>query len=124
MAEKEVSPQESKSRPEATYNEELGKLKADVGKLQSDVAELVGLLKASAADKAAGAKGKYDEEARHALNALQGKLDELIGQSKKTVEDVGDQIGEHPINALLITFSLGFILAKLMDHGGSSGPTG
>lgn len=110
--------------PDAAYREELDKLKTDIGQLQSDVSELVSLLKNSATDKGADIKDKVNSEAEHILDELVDKLDEGLSRGKKTVDEVSEQIGEHPVGTLFITFSLGYILAKIMERGGGSGKSG
>jgi len=121
MAEKERLAQVETSTSDAAYREELDRLKNDIGKLQSDVGELVTLLKASASGKSADIKGRVSEEAEHLFDDLVGKLDEGVNRGKKTMNEVSDQIGEHPVGTLFITFSLGYILAKIMERGGGSG---
>ena len=117
MAEKAPSTKADDPAPDP-YREEMDKLKKDIGKLQSDVSELVSLLKESAADKGTDIKGKVSKEAERIFDELMEKVDEGVSRGKKTVDDVGEQIGEHPVGTLFITFSLGYILAKLMERGG------
>jgi len=122
-------PEQASSKPtpvraataEEGYREEIDKLKGDIGRLQTDVSELVSLLKASATDKGSDIKGKVSDEAGQLFDQLMSKLDEGVSRGKKTVDEVGEQIGEHPVGTLFITFSLGYILAKIMERGGGSG---
>ena len=106
---------------EAGYSDEIEKLKTDIGRLQTDVSEIVGLLKSQATNKGADIKGKVGDEAERLFDQLMDKLDEGVSRGKKTVDEVGEQIGEHPVGTLFITFSLGYILAKIMERGGGSG---
>ena len=106
---------------EAGYRDEIDRLKTDIGKLQSDVSELVTLLKSSATTKGSDIKGKVSDEAGQLFDQCMEKLDEGVSRGKKTVDEVGEQIGEHPVGTLFITFSLGYILAKIMERGGGSG---
>jgi ElaB/YqjD/DUF883 family membrane-anchored ribosome-binding protein len=120
MSEKGSSTHAPAPVPEAAYREEMDKLKKDIGKLQSDVSELVGLLKNSAADKGSDIKGKVSREAERIFDELMTKVDEGVSRGKHTVDEFGEQIGEHPVGTLFITFSLGYILAKIMERGGGS----
>jgi ElaB/YqjD/DUF883 family membrane-anchored ribosome-binding protein len=120
MPEKAPPTQTPAPVPDAAYREEMDKLKKDIGKLQSDVSELVGLLKDSAADKSSDIKGKVGREAERIFDELMAKVDEGVSRGKHTVDEVGEQIGEHPVGTLFITFSLGYILAKIMERGGGS----
>jgi len=117
MAEKAPSTRANDPAPDP-YREEMDKLKNDIGKLQSDVSELVNLLKDSAADKGTDIKGKVSREGERIFDEVMARLDESVTRGKKTVDDVGEQISEHPVSALFITFGLGYILAKLTEHGG------
>jgi len=125
MPEKATSPQKpapvTELKTDAAYREEIDRLKTDIGKLQSDVSELVGLLKASATDKGSDLKGKVGQEAERIFDELVDKLDEGVSRGKKSFDEVGERIGEHPVGTLFITFSLGYILAKIMERGGGSG---
>jgi ElaB/YqjD/DUF883 family membrane-anchored ribosome-binding protein len=118
MPEKSSPTQAPAPVPDAAYRKEIDTLKADIGKLQSDVSELVDLLKSSATDKGADIKGKVSSEAERIFDQLMEKVDEGVSRGKKTVDDVGEQIEEHPVGTLFITFGLGYILAKLMERGG------
>jgi ElaB/YqjD/DUF883 family membrane-anchored ribosome-binding protein len=106
---------------EAGYRDEINRLKADIGTLQADVSEIIGLLKHSATNKGSDIKDKVGKEAEHLFDQLMDKLDEGVSRGRKTVDEVGEQIGEHPVGTLFITFSLGYILAKIMERGGGSG---
>jgi len=105
-------------------HKELENLKADLKKLQADMAELAGSVKTAASEKAATAKDQVNDEAQHALKELQNRLNDLMGQGRETLDQAGEQIGQHPVSSLVGAFGLGFILAMLLERGGNSGSSG
>ncbi len=113
---------ETKTTKEAPESrQEFSNLEADIDKLRADVAELADIVKTTATGKAAAAKEQLGTEAQRALEELQQRLDALIGQGRQTVDQVGEQIGQHPVSSLVGAFGLGFILAMLLERGGNTG---
>lgn len=115
----EQKPTGTKSDTET--HRELHDLKASIETLQSDLADLAEIVKATATEKTATAKDQFSDEAQHALEVLQDRLEALIGQGRKSVDQAGEQIGQHPVSSLVGSFGLGFILAMLLERGGGSG---
>jgi len=113
-----------RSTPEGAYREELQQLKGDIGKLQSDIAEITGMLRPAPARKSLDIKGKV-HKAEQAYNELVDRINDGIDHGKRTIGEVEEHISGHPTSTLIITFSVGYMLAKLMDlgkgHGSKSG---
>jgi ElaB/YqjD/DUF883 family membrane-anchored ribosome-binding protein len=97
---------------------DLDALKADIAKLREDMAGLTDTMRAAAGDRVADAKGRVEERARQAREELGERVDAAMGQGRRLVDEVDQQIGKRPFSSLLTAFGLGFIIAKLLDVGG------
>jgi ElaB/YqjD/DUF883 family membrane-anchored ribosome-binding protein len=97
---------------------DLDALKADIAKLREDMAGLSDTMRAAAGEKVAGAKERVQERARQAREELGERVDTAMGQGRRLVDEVDQQIGQHPFSSLLTAFGLGFVIAKLLDIGG------
>lgn len=111
------------SKETRTTNQGFDDVKEGLERLRKDVAELADIVKATAAERAASTRDQLDHEARRALEELQDRLDAMIGRARQTTDQVGDQISQHPVSSLVGAFGLGFILAMLLEKGGSAGPS-
>lgn len=97
---------------ERSLHEEMDSLKEDVAKLRSDVGDLLGLIKDLSAEKGngrAGLREEFDEQRERLWDAV-GRVRE---QGQRRVNDLEDQISEHPLGSLFAAFGLGYIIAKL-----------
>jgi ElaB/YqjD/DUF883 family membrane-anchored ribosome-binding protein len=91
---------------ESELEKELEKLRTDLTQLRADVAELTKVVKDIGVGKAESAKA-----------ALRERLDEARSRGKTAVEDLEEEVQQHPYGSLLTAFGAGFIIAKLMQHG-------
>jgi ElaB/YqjD/DUF883 family membrane-anchored ribosome-binding protein len=97
--------------------EEVQVLKDDVAKLRSDVSELVGLLKDLGLQKVDQTRDTVEEELQEQRERLRLAMGRARERGRSAVEDVEQQLTEHPVGTLLTAFGIGYILAKL---GGKS----
>jgi ElaB/YqjD/DUF883 family membrane-anchored ribosome-binding protein len=102
---------------EIELTKELEKLRSDLVQLRTDVAELAKAVKSVGVDKAESVKATVAEEVRHRREALRARIDEARARGRTAVEDLEDEIQQHPYGSLLTAFGAGFIIAKLLQHG-------
>lgn len=93
--------------------EEVQVLKDDVAKLRSDVSDLVGLLKDLGLQKIDETRGSVEEELQEQRERLRVAFGHARDRGKSAVEDVEQQMTEHPLGTLLTAFGIGYIIAKL-----------
>jgi ElaB/YqjD/DUF883 family membrane-anchored ribosome-binding protein len=98
--------------------EEMQVLKDDVEKLRSDISDLVGLLKDLGLQKIDETRGTVEEELQEQREKLRVVLGRARERGKSAVDDVEQQMTEHPLGTLLTAFGIGYIIAKL--SGGRS----
>lgn len=79
---------------------ELRTLKADLATLKHDLGDLVGLIKDVGGEK------------------LRQKASAAKQRAKETVDNTEEYIGEHPLMSVGVAFSVGFLIAKLLDMRG------
>ncbi len=96
---------------------EVDALKNDIAQLRKDIAGLTSAVKDAAADKVDEGKAQARDKIHTAWEALEGKLDEALGQGREGVRHVEQKIGEHPTASVLAAFGVGFLIAKLIDLG-------
>ena len=97
---------------------ELDELKADLARLREDISGLTDAVKGVAAERVNEAKGKATDTAKDAWEEVARRLDALAGQGREAVDQVGQQVGQHPAGSLMAAFGMGFVIAKLLDLGG------
>lgn len=97
---------------------QLDDLKADLKSLKTDVSELARIFKDLGLGKVDGVKSSIEEELRNRREEFRRQWDGVRDRGKKTVDDIEDGIGQHPLSSVLTAFGVGFIIAKLMDVGG------
>ncbi len=101
-------------------------LKADFEDLRADVAELANNFKAfleaqqksastenGEADAAASVtpEGENDE---NEWQELRRKLGEARLHSEKTIDDLNEEVAQHPLASLAVAFGVGYLAAKLL----------
>lgn len=99
------------------FEEEIESLKSDIAHLRSDVAELTNAIRGSTSDKAYEMKAQLQERIDATREQVRRKLREARERSSKTLDDVEETIGEHPIGSIATAVGVGFLIAKLMDLG-------
>jgi ElaB/YqjD/DUF883 family membrane-anchored ribosome-binding protein len=95
---------------------ELDHLRAEMAKLRADFAGVSEALKSAGKAEAASIKESASEFAETAEAEVKRLLGIIRDKSKKSVEVVEHQVGEHPFVALLAAFGIGFLIAKLTDR--------
>lgn len=98
--------------------EEVQVLKDDVAKLRADVSDLVGLLKDLGLQKVDQTRDNLEEELQEQRERLRLAMGHARERGRSAVDDVEQQINEHPLGTLLTAFGIGYIMAKL--SGGKS----
>jgi len=97
---------------------EIDALKSDISKLRDDIGSLTDAVRTVASDKINETKEHGRKTAQDAWEDLEDKLDEVLRRGKDSIDGVEEGIKQHPGGSLLTAFSLGFIIAKIMDIGG------
>ena len=102
----------------SNVQEEMQILKDDVAKLRADITDLVGLLKDLGLQKVDETRGNVEEELKEQRAKFQEALNRARERGMGSVEDLEQQMAEHPVGSLLTAFGIGYIIAKL--SGGRS----
>lgn len=101
-------------------------LKSDFEALRADVEELASSFKAfleeqkTHADTASGDADKLvgdspgGEGDDNEWQDFRRKLDEARLHSEQTIEDLGDEVVQHPLASLAVAFGVGYLAAKLL----------
>jgi ElaB/YqjD/DUF883 family membrane-anchored ribosome-binding protein len=97
--------------------DELRMLKEDLAVLRADVADLSGTLRDYAASRGEGIRSNLQHEVRMRRERLKERMADARVQGAKTVEEMEESIGQHPIASVATALGVGFVLAKLMDVG-------
>jgi ElaB/YqjD/DUF883 family membrane-anchored ribosome-binding protein len=103
---------------EDLIRKELDALKHDIAQLRKDIGGLTDAVKTVASDKVNATKSRTRERASSAVEEIESKLEELLGQGSSKMHDAEQKIADHPGASLLTAFGIGFVIAKLMDMGG------
>ena len=97
---------------------QLNDLKADLKNLQTDVGELVEILKALGLQKADGIKSSVKDDLQSKREELRRRWDRVRDRERKTVDDLEEGIGQHPLSSVFTAFFVGIIISRLLDLGG------
>lgn len=97
--------------------DELRMLKENLAVLRADVADLSGTLRNIASSRTEGMRSSLEEEVRTRRDRIKERMADARARGAKTVEDVEESIGQHPIASVATALGVGFVLAKLMDVG-------
>lgn len=98
---------------------ELNTLKEDIAKLRLDMADLGTALKDVAAERARNAKSRLAEGAEELSAGVRERLDEARQKGREVVDGLEEQIAGHPMGSIITAFGVGFIIASMMNSGGS-----
>ena len=89
-------------------------LKQNFSQLKDDVGSI---LKNTLGVGRSNAHAAKDEAASHAsayYGRAKDKFDDYRDRGTHQVENIGEQIGDHPVAAAAIAFGVGFVIAKLL----------
>ncbi len=103
---------------EDLIRKELDALKHDIAQLRKDIGGLTEAVKTVASDKVDETKSRTRQRATSAVEEIEAKLEELLGQGESKMHNVEQKISEHPGTSLLTAFGIGFVIAKMLDMGG------
>ena len=116
---------QDKSEDKSQDKDELAALKVDYDHLREDVAELASSFKAfleaqktrvtpqqGEAGEAAGSAG--EEEGETEWQEFRRKLDEARLHSEQAIDDLGQEVVQHPLASLAVAFGVGYLAAKLL----------
>jgi len=101
--------------------QELNALKQDVSQIRKDLAELSSAIRALAADKVESSRATVAENARKGKDELQKQLEQALSAGRKSVSDLESRIDQQPIASVLTAAAVGYVVARLLGHSGSSG---
>ncbi|WP_156782088.1 DUF883 family protein [Acidihalobacter aeolianus] len=101
-----------------TPKDEMNAIREDLSKLRADVAELTHALKDLAVNRAGTARDQAKAGVAEARERLKQQANRAGEQGREYYDAFEQQIGERPMTSLLVSFGIGFVLAKLLDLGG------
>lgn len=106
--------------------DEVGNLKSDFEDLRADMTELANSFKAfleaqqtqasaggAAAGEVSGATTNDDKDETE-WQEFRRKLDEARQHSEQTLEDINEEVAQHPLASLAVAFGVGYLAAKLL----------
>ena len=98
--------------------EEIQALKADIANLRADVADLAGTMQSVAGNRASRFRDSIQSELNDRTDRLRQRFDDVRTRGRKQLDDIEENVGEHPLGSLAAAVGVGFVLAKLMELGG------
>jgi hypothetical protein len=114
---------------EKQREKEMDALKMDIASLRDDIAALAASLRrlAEGATKKVASEGEQGtpkgegsdsgEWWHNGWTDFQRKLEEARSGGEKAIKDLVVEIERHPLGSIAAAFSIGFIIAKLLDSG-------
>lgn len=100
-----------------SVHEEIQALKEDLALLRSDMADLTSTMRDTARARARGVKSSVNDEIHELRERLRDRMEQARVQGMRSVEEVEESIGQHPLASVAAAVGVGFIIAKLMDLG-------
>ena len=100
-----------------TVEDEVDVLKADITKLRDDFKEFAALLKDAAAGDRAQA-GAASSLFGQSWEDLAKRIDDARKQGDETMQDLAEQVKQHPLASVALAFGVGYVIAKIMSGGG------
>lgn len=101
-----------------TPKDEINDIREDLNKLRQDVSDLTHTLKDIAADRAGNVRRQAKAGVAEARERLRQQANQAGQQGREYYDAFEKQVGERPLSSLLISFGIGFALAKLFEIGG------
>lgn len=93
--------------------ETLDDLRAEFDDLRSQVNELVKELKTKSEEKAE----KLGKKLENYQEKAEEKLHDAHDFGEASIKDLGKQINKNPVTSLLVAFSVGYIISKILGLG-------
>ncbi len=98
--------------------QELNAIRADVTKLGEDMTELTRVIRALGEERVRDARDSVEEGIDIADEELRRRVEAARKQSRKASEEIEKAIVQHPLGSLLGAFSIGVVVAQLLNPGG------
>lgn len=102
---------------EERMNQDMEVLKADIASLKRDIAHLSDTLGGMARQHGEGAMEAMGEGLEDVRERLRARYAAAREYGRRTVDDIEDNIGQHPLASMATAVGVGFIVAKLMTLG-------
>lgn len=102
---------------EDQIRKEMDALKNDIAQLRKDIGGLTEAVKSVAGEKVDETRSRTRQRASSAMEDIESKLEELLGQGSSVMKSAEQKISEHPGTSLLTALGIGFVIAKLIDMG-------
>jgi ElaB/YqjD/DUF883 family membrane-anchored ribosome-binding protein len=97
----------------ATANQDTAaEFEAEMAAIRSDLAALREDIAAVARTAAAAAQQQKDR----AVEALEGKADDLMEKGEEMIAGLGREVEARPLMSVAAAFGIGFMLGKLLDR--------
>jgi ElaB/YqjD/DUF883 family membrane-anchored ribosome-binding protein len=92
-------------------------IREELDALRSQVNELVQALKAKGEEKAEKLGNKLEDELGHYQDKAEEKLHDVYDAGEASLDDLSKRIRKNPVTSLLVAFSAGYVISKILDHG-------
>jgi ElaB/YqjD/DUF883 family membrane-anchored ribosome-binding protein len=101
----------------ATMQENEVELRAELDELRSQIAGLLNSLKDKGEDKASKISDQLQSELDYYQKKATEKLNAAYEKGHEGVDAVNQQVSSNPMISLLIAFTAGFAISKLLELG-------
>jgi len=108
----------AETQSQENVQEEFQRIKDDLSKLRADIAALTGALRDLGLGRAANAKHSVEEDLQQVRDEILRRAGAVQDTAERAVDGLGAGVGERPFTSLLTAFSIGFVIAKLLDTRG------
>jgi ElaB/YqjD/DUF883 family membrane-anchored ribosome-binding protein len=102
---------------ESDVQKELKALREDFVTLKTDLADLAEVLRDKGVGRAEGLRTSIEDELKDSRESLRRKLSAAKTSGRKRLDELEEEVGDHPFGALALAFGIGFILGKILDLG-------
>ncbi|HHH44694.1 MAG TPA: DUF883 family protein [Gammaproteobacteria bacterium] len=98
--------------------QEIEAIRADVAKLGEDMGELTRVIHALGEERIKDVRDSVEESVDTADEELRRRVEAAREQSRQATEEIEKAIVQHPLGSLLGAFSIGVVVAQLLNPGG------
>lgn len=95
---------------------EIETLRGDLAKLREDFSAIPGTGRDIASDSVAAARESLRQETEKLLERLRTVGDEVGGQGREVIDEVGRTMKERPVTSLLVAFGSGLVLGWMTQR--------